>query len=91
MALRYTAEVSYFVHFEHHRQGIASKLLKHAIGMCPSLKIKNLFAILIDSNQGSIRFLEKYGFEKWGHMPRVAEYDGIEVGHLYYGLRIEKC
>ena len=36
MALRYTAEVSYFVHFEHHRQGIASNLLQHAIGMCPS-------------------------------------------------------
>jgi phosphinothricin acetyltransferase len=59
--------------------------------MCPSLQIKNLFAILIDSNQDSIRLLEKYDFEKWGHMPRVAEFDGIEVGHLYYGLRIEKC
>lgn len=90
MALRYTAEVSYYVHFEHHRQGIASKLLQHAIGMCPSLRIKTLFAILLDSNQGSIKLMEKYGFEKWGHMPRVAEYDGIEAGHLYYGLRIDK-
>ena len=90
MALRYTAEVSYFVHFEHHRQGIASNLLQYAIDLCPSLRIKNLFAILIDSNQGSIGILEKYGFEKWGHMPRVAEFDGIEVGHLYYGLRIEE-
>jgi len=87
-AVRYTAEVSYFVHFGHHRQGIASNLLHYAIGMCPSLKIKNLFAILIDSNQASIRLLEKCGFEKWGHMPRVAEFDGIEFGHLYYGLRI---
>ena len=91
MALRYTAEVSYFVHFEHHRQGVASNLLEHAIGMCLSLQIKNLFAILIDSNQDSIRLLEKYDFEKWGHMPRVAEFDGIEVGHLYYGLQIGKC
>ena len=80
--------MSYFVHFGHHRKGIASDLLDHAIGMCPSLEIKNLFAILIDSNHGSIRLLEKYGFEKWGHMPRVAEFDGIEVGQLYYGLRI---
>jgi L-amino acid N-acyltransferase YncA len=90
MALRYTAEVSYFVHFGHHRQGVASNLLRHAIDMCPSLQIKNLYAILIESNQGSIRLLEKYGFVKWGHMPRVAEFNGIEVGHLYYGLRIEK-
>ena len=90
MALRYTAEVSYYVHYEHHRQGIASKLLQHAIGMCPSLRIKTLFAILLDSNQGSIKLLEKFGFEKWGYMPRVAEFDRIEAGHLYYGLRINK-
>ncbi len=91
MALRHTAEISYFVHFEHHRQGIASRLLQYAIDMCPSLQLKTLFAIVIDSNQGSISLLEKYGFEKWGHMPRVAEFGGNEVGHLYYGLRIEKC
>jgi phosphinothricin acetyltransferase len=90
-ALRYTAEVSYYVHFEHHRKGVASNLLQYVVGMCPSLQIKTLFAILMDSNQGSIKLLEKYGFEKWGHMPRVAEFDKIEVGHLYYGLRIIDC
>ncbi len=91
MALRYTAEVSYYVHFDNHRQGTASKLLQHAIAICPSLQIRTLFAILMDSNLASIRLLEKYSFEKWGHMPRVAEFDGVEVGHLYYGLRIKEC
>ena len=89
-ALRHTAEVSFFIHFEYHRQGIASSLLNYAIEICPTLEIKTLFAILLDSNQGSISLLEKFGFEKWGHMPRVAEFDGIEIGHLYYGLRIDK-
>lgn len=90
-ALRHTAEVSYYVHFDYQRQGTASALLQHAIDMCPSLKIKTLFAILIDSNAASIGLLEKYGFEKWGYMPRVAEFDGREFGHLYYGLRIENA
>ena len=89
MALRHTAEVSFFIHFGHHSKGVASRLLRYAIDMCPSLQIKTLFAILVDSNQNSISLLTKYGFEKWGHMPRVAEFDGIEFGHLYYGLRIE--
>jgi len=89
-ALRYTAEVSYYVQFKHHRQGVASNLLQHAIAVCPLLQIKTLFAILMDSNDASIKLLEKYGFEKWGHMPKVADFDGIEVGHLYYGLRIKK-
>ena len=88
MALRHTAEVSFFIHFDHHRKGIASQLLQYAIDMCPSLQIKTLFAILVDSNQNSIRLLEKYGFNKWGYMPRVVEFEGIEYGHLYYGLRI---
>jgi len=88
MALRHTAEVSFFIHFDHHRKGIASRLLQYAIDMCPSLQIKTLFAILVDSNQNSIRLLEKYGFNKWGYMPRVVEFEGIEYGHLYYGLRI---
>jgi len=88
MALRYTAEVSYFVHFEHHNKGIASRLLQYAIDMCPSLQIKTLFAIVVDSNWNSIRLLEKYGFEKWGHMPQIVEFDGVEYGHLHYGLRI---
>ena len=89
MALRYTAEVSYFVHFEHHHKGIASSLLQYAIDMCPSLQIKTIFAVVVDSNRNSIRLLEKYGFEKWGYMPRIVEFDGIEYGHLLYGLRIE--
>jgi len=89
-ALRYTAEVSFFIHFEYHRQGIASSLLNYAMEICPTLKIKTLFAILLDVNQGSAKLLKKFGFEKWGYMPRVAEFDGIEVGHLYYGLRISK-
>jgi phosphinothricin acetyltransferase len=91
MALRHTAEVSYYVHFDHHRQGFASKLLRQAIEMCPALQIKTLIAILIESNAASIRLLEKFGFERWGYLPRVAEFDGMEFGHLYYGLRIENA
>jgi L-amino acid N-acyltransferase YncA len=90
MALRHTAEVSYYVHFDYHKQGLAGKLLKEAINMCPSIRIKTLFAILLDSNRGSIRLLTNHGFVKWGHMPKIADFNGIEVGHLYYGLRIKK-
>jgi len=90
MALRSTAEVSFYIHFEHHRQGIGSGLLQHAISLCPKLGIKTLFGILLDSNEGSVKILEKHEFQKWGHLPRVAEFEGEEVGHFYYGLRIDK-
>ena len=89
-ALRHTAEISFFIHFEYHRQGIASSLVNYAIEICPKLKIKTLFGILLDSNKASVKIFEKFGFEKWGHLPRVADFDGAEVGHLYFGLRIDK-
>lgn len=87
-ALRFTAEISYYVHFDYHRQGVASGLIKKFIEIAPNLNIKTLFAIILDSNKASIKLIEKFGFQKWGHLPGVADFDGTEVGHLYYGLRI---
>ncbi len=89
-ALRYTAEVSYFVHNNYQRQGIGSRLLEYTINQAAKLKIKNIFAILLESNTGSIRLLEKFRFDKWGYLPKVANFKGKEVGQFYYGLRIEK-
>ena len=91
MALSHTAEVSFYIHFKHHRQGIASRLLQYAIDVCPSLQITTLIAILLEGNQGSISLLEKFGFKEWGYMPQIADFNGLQVGHLYYGLRIGKC
>lgn len=87
-ALQYTQEVSYYINFDSQGKGVASRLLQHAIDQSPKLNIKTLFAILISSNIPSIKLLEKFHFEKWGEFPRVANYNGIEVGQVYYGLRI---
>ncbi len=88
MALRYTAEISYYVHEDFRGLGIASALIQHAIDECRQLEIKTLFAILLDINSDSVRILEKFGFQQWGHMPRVADFGGRECGHLYFGLRL---
>ena len=39
-------------------------------------------------NWDSIGLLKKFGFEQWGHMPNVADFDGAECGHVYLGKRI---
>ena len=88
MALRYTAEISYYIHEGYRRKGIGSALVKHAIAQCEKLGIKTLFALLLDVNVASVKLLEKHGFAKWGHMPNVADFDGQECGHLIYGLRV---
>jgi len=87
-ALRYTAEISYYVDEAWRRKGVASGLIDYAIVQCESLDIKTLFAIILDVNEGSPALLAKFGFEEWGRLPGVADFDGSECGHLYYGKRI---
>jgi len=90
MAMRYTAEISYYVAEDFRRRGIGSALIKHAISQCERLGIKTLFALLLDSNTPSVRILEKFGFTRWGHMPNVADFGGRECGHLVYGRRVRE-
>ncbi|MCJ7433689.1 MAG: N-acetyltransferase family protein [Anaerolineales bacterium] len=88
LALRSTAEISYYIDGAFHRQGIGMALVRHALTECPRLKIKNVFAIILERNVASVKLLEKMGFQKWGYLPRVADFDGEECGHLYYGMRV---
>lgn len=87
-ALRYTAEISYYLHRDHQQQGKGSKLMKHAIDIAPCYGIKTLFAILLETNIASIKLLEKFDFKRWAHLPEVADIDGAEVGQYYYGRRV---
>jgi phosphinothricin acetyltransferase len=88
MALRYTAEISYYIHEDFRGLGVGSRLIEWAIGRCPKLNIRTLFAIILDINSDGVHILENFGFQKWGHMPNVADFGGTECGHLYYGRRV---
>ena len=87
-ALRHTAELSYYVDGAHRRRGVATALIARSIELCDALAFNTLVAILLDDNHASIALLRKFGFEQWAHLPGVADFDGREVGHLYYGLRV---
>src|SRR5689334_14695970 len=39
-ALRFTAEISYYIAYAHHGQGIGTALVAHALAVCPTLGIK---------------------------------------------------
>ncbi len=88
MALRFTKEISYYVHEQFHRKGIGSNLIKHVIEQAEKLEIKTLIALVLDRNFASIALLEKLNFTRWGHLPNVADFNGVECGHLLFGLRI---
>jgi L-amino acid N-acyltransferase YncA len=89
-ALRFTAEISYYVREDSQRRGIASALARHALAECTSLQIKNVFAIVLEPNAKSCALLEKLSFERWGFLPNVADFNGQECGHVYYGRRVSE-
>lgn len=87
-ALRYTSEVSFYIRADRQGQGIGTELLAYVIARAREIGLKTLIAILLEPNKLSIKLLEKFNFQIWGNMPNVAEFDGIECNHQFYGLRI---
>jgi L-amino acid N-acyltransferase len=87
-AMRRTAEISYYVDYAYHHQGIGSALLDSAISDCARIGCRVLLAIVLEWNEPSLKLLKKYGFQKWGYLPEVADFSGRLCGHLYYGLKL---
>jgi L-amino acid N-acyltransferase len=87
-AMRYAAEISYYIHNDYQRQGIGTKMMEFAIKKGKELKFKSLIAILLEWNAPSIKLIEMFGFEEWGRLPGIADFDGEVCSHLYYGLKI---
>ena len=84
-ALQSVGEISYYVDFRCHRQGIGYKLVAHTITKAKNIGYQNLLAIVLECNIGSISLLEKFGFIRWGYFPKIAVIDGDKHSHLYYG------
>lgn len=86
--LRETAEISYYLDYDYHGLGYGKMLIEYMIGDCKRIGIKNVFALLLETNKASIIILEKFGFTQWGFMPDVVNLRGVSCGHLIYGKKI---
>ena len=84
-ALLQTAEISYYVDFSHHKCGVATALMEHAMAICPQLDIDHLLAIIIEGNNASIYLMKKFGFKEWGWLPGVNRFGNQRLAHVYYG------
>ena len=87
-ALEITAEISYYIEKNYRKKGIASMLINTAIGFSKQNGIENLYAILLEINLESIKILEKFGFEKWGFLPKVAKIKNEVFGQFIYGKNL---
>ncbi|WP_027410549.1 GNAT family N-acetyltransferase [Anoxybacteroides tepidamans] len=87
-AYRHTAEVSIYISQTYRGKGLGKQLLQKAINECPRLQIKTLLGFIFAHNEPSLRLFSHFGFETWGHFPKVAELDGVERDLVIVGKRI---
>ncbi len=87
-AFKRTAEISYYIHADYRKKGIGSVLIEHAMKQAASYGYVNLLAIILENNIASIHLLENRGFNKWGVLTEVADYNGNRLSHVYYGINL---
>lgn len=83
-----TAEISVYVAPAHQGRGIGRALLAEAVRGGQEFGLRTLLGFIFGHNESSLRLFEGLGFARWGHLPRVAELDGIERDLVILGLRI---
>ncbi len=83
-----TAEVSIYVDQRFRRQGLGAALLRAAIAHAPAIGVRTLLGFIFGHNLPSLALFEQFGFERWGHLPRVAVLDDVERDVVIVGLRV---
>lgn len=83
-----TAEISVYVHEAHRNQGLGSYFVTEALAHAPSLRLDTLLGFIFGHNVPSLALFEKFGFERWGVLPRVAALDNVERDLVIVGRRI---
>jgi phosphinothricin acetyltransferase len=83
-----TAEISIYIAEEYRSRGLGSFLIDKAIKECPRLGLNTLLGFVFGHNEPSLALLRKFGFEQWGHLPKVAVLDGVERDLVISGRRV---
>jgi L-amino acid N-acyltransferase YncA len=83
-----TAEVSVYVAPDQQRTGVGRQLLDAAIQRSPAYGLSTLVGYIFAHNEPSLRLFASFGFARWGHLPRIAELDGVERDLIIVGRRV---
>jgi L-amino acid N-acyltransferase YncA len=87
-AYRSTVEVSVYVATAAQRRGVATTLLRHALQAAPGLGIEAVLGFVFGHNHASLELFTKFGFERWGSLPRVAELAGVKRDLVIVGRHV---
>lgn len=83
-----TSELSIYVRQNFQQRGLGARLLGAAIEHAPQLGLTTLLGLIFGHNSPSLRLFERFGFERWGELPRVANLEGVKRDVVILGRRV---
>jgi len=83
-----TAEVSIYIAEAWRGKGVGRYCLEQAMAYAPQIKVHTLLGFIFGHNAPSLGLFAKFGFEKWAHLPQVANLDGVERDLIILGKRV---
>jgi len=84
-----TAELSIYISPHYRRHGLGRILLTKALDACSELGIQSLVGLVFGHNEPSLKLFEQFGFSRWGHLPSVANLDGVQRDLIIMGKHIK--
>jgi len=88
-AYRHTVENSVYVHYEHHRRGIGSLLLKDLVARGRKVGHRAIIAAIDADQTGSIELHSKFGFKNVGRFRQVGFKFGRWLDVIYMELLLK--
>jgi L-amino acid N-acyltransferase YncA len=83
-----TVEVSIYLEEKFRGKGLGKECLEKAIAEAPAMKIHTLLGFIFGHNVPSLKLFDQFGFEKWAHLPEVANMDGEMRDLIIVGRKV---
>jgi L-amino acid N-acyltransferase YncA len=83
-----TAEVSIYIAEAWRGKGVGRYCLEQAMAYAPRIAVHTLLGFIFGHNAPSLGLFARFGFEKWAHLPQVANLDGVERDLIILGKRV---
>ena len=83
-----TVEVSIYLEEKFRGKGLGKACLGKAIGDAKKMKIHSLLGFIFAHNEPSLQLFYQFGFEKWAHLPGVANMDGVMRDLIILGRKV---
>lgn len=83
-----TVEVSIYLEESARGKGLGKICLQKAIDVSPSLNIHSLLGFIFGHNKPSLKLFYQFEFEKWAHLPEIANMNGVMRDLIILGKKV---